>query len=451
MSSRPIIPKIKRKPPPVVDIDDLDTVLDNAKDNTRYPTPDPSDPFAPLWVLRTRNSNNSLKQALAIPIDASQAHRRAKSTPPSAISFPATDNFIAAAENNVDLDPPANSKWHQRLLSTKRVVKASTPIPALESLDSSYVHIPSPLPLSSFPTPAQLAHAASLPLIAPSGLRIPFSSLFTSPYPTLIIFLRHFWCPHSQDYVASLARHLPFLNSSVHIVLISNGAPAFIPKYLSLFGLEECEMYTDPTCAAYRALGLSTVSDSKTAVDRDHRAPAANSKSGGGGGGGVGGMAKVVLRALKGGLPVWERGGNTDQLGGEFVFSPGEEVTCAYAHRMRSSKDHAPIQHVLAAAGPGQHFGQHYDDSVRDPTTGAKSEWTLLIYLTGIEDGVQGGETLFYKDERLTRGKPEVITAPLTRGTALLHRHGQECMLHEGSEVIQGNKYVLRSDLMFMN
>lgn len=24
--------------------------------------------------------------------------------------------------------------------------------------------------------------------------------------------------------------------------------------------------------------------------------------------------------------------------------------------------------------------------------TGAKSEWTLLIYLTGIEDGVEGGE-----------------------------------------------------------
>ncbi|KAG6898252.1 hypothetical protein C0992_002266 [Termitomyces sp. T32_za158] len=97
---------------------------------------------------------------------------------------------------------------------------------------------------------------------------------------------------------------------------------------------------------------------------------------------------------------------------------------------------------------PEQHFGKHYDDSVRDPISGAKSEWTLLIYLTGVEDGVEGGETLFYKDER---GKPqEVITAPLTRGTALLHRHGQECMLHEGSKVIKGNKYVLRSDLMFI-
>lgn len=41
---------------------------------------------------------------------------------------------------------------------------------------------------------------------------------------------------------------------------------------------------------------------------------------------------------------------------------------------------------------PGQHFGCHYDDAVRDPQTGARSEWTLLVYLSGVEDGVKGGE-----------------------------------------------------------
>lgn len=78
-------------------------------------------------------------------------------------------------------------------------------------------------------------------------------------------------------------------------------------------------------------------------------------------------------------------------------------------------------------------------------------------------------QTLFYKEER---GKPrQIISAPLTRGTALLHRwviqfayhrivfyhlmlltssHGPECMLHEGSTVEKGTKYVLRSDIMFM-
>jgi len=40
----------------------------------------------------------------------------------------------------------------------------------------------------------------------------------------------------------------------------------------------------------------------------------------------------------------------------------------------------------------GQHFGPHYDDSVKDPVTGALSEWTLLIYLTGGGQGVVGGQ-----------------------------------------------------------
>jgi hypothetical protein len=98
---------------------------------------------------------------------------------------------------------------------------------------------------------------------------------------------------------------------------------------------------------------------------------------------------------------------------------------------------------------PKQYFGLHYDDSVRDPETGAKSEWTLLVYLTGVEDGVQGGETVFQISDR--KGSTiETISAPLTRGMALLHRHGQECLFHGGSEVLSGTKYVLRSDLMFM-
>jgi alpha-1,3-mannosyltransferase len=42
----------------------------------------------------------------------------------------------------------------------------------------------------------------------------------------------------------------------------------------------------------------------------------------------------------------------------------------------------------------GQYFGPHYDDSVRDTVTAAKSEWTLLIYLSGTEDGVEGGEVI---------------------------------------------------------
>ncbi|KAF7304816.1 Fe2OG dioxygenase domain-containing protein [Mycena kentingensis (nom. inval.)] len=95
---------------------------------------------------------------------------------------------------------------------------------------------------------------------------------------------------------------------------------------------------------------------------------------------------------------------------------------------------------------PEQYFGPHYDDDCRDTMTGARSEWTLLIYLTGNEDGVEGGETLFYPK---AKGKDPIV-APLKRGSALLHRHGRDCLLHEGSAVRKGVKYVLRSDIMFL-
>ncbi len=32
-------------------------------------------------------------------------------------------------------------------------------------------------------------------------------------------------------------------------------------------------------------------------------------------------------------------------------------------------------------------------------------------------------------------------------GMALLHKHGQDCLLHEGREVMAGEKWVIRSDL----
>ena len=75
----------------------------------------------------------------------------------------------------------------------------------------------------------------------------------------------------------------------------------------------------------------------------------------------------------------------------------------------------------------GQLFRKHYDDSIT--SDGLTSEWTLLIYLSGLEDGVIGGETVF----DLVQGKKTTkeMVVPLNRGTALLHRHGHECMLRK--------------------
>ncbi|PVH93668.1 hypothetical protein DM02DRAFT_603687 [Periconia macrospinosa] len=133
---------------------------------------------------------------------------------------------------------------------------------------------------------------------------------------------------------------------------------------------------------------------------------------------------------------------------------------------------------------PGQHFAPHYDDSntlsFPPPTTTTTSPprtstalthhlipalttWTLLLYLTSCV----GGETVFYpssQDEPTGKkskkkkgkegsssvgvgGRSEPIVCEMEVGMALLHRHGRECLLHEGREVREGVKWVIRSDV----
>lgn len=41
----------------------------------------------------------------------------------------------------------------------------------------------------------------------------------------------------------------------------------------------------------------------------------------------------------------------------------------------------------------------------------------------------------------------EPLVVGLEVGMALLHKHGNECLLHEGREVTSGEKWVIRSDL----
>lgn len=110
--------------------------------------------------------------------------------------------------------------------------------------------------------------------------------------------------------------------------------------------------------------------------------------------------------------------------------------------------------------GPGQSFGKHIDDSV-EISFGVHTEYTLLIYLNGASMaavqgkqktapkgscGLVGGETIFYGN----RGKVVAKVVPKA-GRALLHRHGDACLEHEAARVTSGLKYILRSDVCFVD
>ena len=81
--------------------------------------------------------------------------------------------------------------------------------------------------------------------------------------------------------------------------------------------------------------------------------------------------------------------------------------------------------------GPGQRFAAHTDGCHRR-ANGEESLLTLMIYLNG---GTRGGETRF--ENAVVTPEP---------GLALIFDHD---LLHEGAEVLEGRKYVLRSDVMF--
>ncbi|KDP22345.1 hypothetical protein JCGZ_26176 [Jatropha curcas] len=107
----------------------------------------------------------------------------------------------------------------------------------------------------------------------------------------------------------------------------------------------------------------------------------------------------------------------------------------------------------------GQRFGRHIDESV-DLGDGKRTHYTLLIYLSGDSkakikkepngskdspsEPLVGGETVFYG----SRNGVVAEVAP-TEGMALLHIHGDKCMLHEARNVTKGVKYVFRSDVIF--
>lgn len=99
---------------------------------------------------------------------------------------------------------------------------------------------------------------------------------------------------------------------------------------------------------------------------------------------------------------------------------------------------------------PGHCFHQHYDESNKiqfgPDKIPAKTTWTLLIYLSVCG----GGETVFYPEGsgRKADKWPDPLSVEPEVGLGLLHRHGEDCLLHEGREVSSGEKWVLRSDLV---
>ena len=92
---------------------------------------------------------------------------------------------------------------------------------------------------------------------------------------------------------------------------------------------------------------------------------------------------------------------------------------------------------------PGQQFKRHKDGSA----TNELGQTSKLSYLVYLNDDCEGGSTTFldYRDVQGKREKFEFVVRPKT-GSALLFPHER---WHEGTPVLSGSKYVLRTDVFY--
>lgn len=94
---------------------------------------------------------------------------------------------------------------------------------------------------------------------------------------------------------------------------------------------------------------------------------------------------------------------------------------------------------------PSQFFDWHFDASYKRN----ESEFSLLTFMVYLNEGCEGGTTDFHmKNGRVLDDDPSIIKVKPEKGMALVFTHN---VLHRGTEIISGVKYVVRSDIMYRN
>ncbi|KAJ7188746.1 AhpC/TSA antioxidant enzyme-domain-containing protein [Mycena filopes] len=168
-----------------------------------------------------------------------------------------------------------------------------------------------------------------------SGAQVRFGSLFASQ-KVVVVFIRHFFCGLCQDYVSQLAA---LEAASTKLIIIGCGDFRVIEHYTQVTGFRG-SIYTDSTRQLYRTLGLI----SKLALTPSNQQKRSYVT------GRWLGIATPVLEVTSAKAPnLLGQQGPVLQLGGEFVFCPGNQ--CTFAHRMRHVEDHIEVVDLMEAAG----------------------------------------------------------------------------------------------------
>lgn len=143
-------------------------------------------------------------------------------------------------------------------------------------------------------------------------------------------------CPSCQDYMASIMKVTPdqLRALNLKLVIVGCGNWKMIQGYRKLLGGCTFPIVSDPTRALYKQFGMtrSSMSPGKRSAYIRH-----------------GNAANVAVSLKRNMAMPLKNPGDLNGLGGEFVVGPGME--CSYAHRMRTTRDHAELNDILKAIG----------------------------------------------------------------------------------------------------
>lgn len=124
----------------------------------------------------------------------------------------------------------------------------------------------------------------------------------------------------------------------------------------------------------------------------------------------------------------------------------GRRLSPLLSHRINTYRYDRGDEFNLHIDGDWPGFGLSADGSRMAQWAGTHSMLTMLLYLNGAEDGLQGGDTTLYD-----RGELRAAVTPRS-GRALFFRHGsnRDSVLHAG-DTLTGDvpKYVARINVMY--
>ncbi|KAK7062871.1 hypothetical protein VNI00_000368 [Paramarasmius palmivorus] len=202
-----------------------------------------------------------------------------------------------------------------------------------------------------------LQKASEIEVWDSSGIKIKFGSIFATQ-KTIVVFIpssSYMANPdilrvirtlllRGKNYVVQLAGvpTLALQEAGTEIVLVGCGEWQGIKFYAEKTGFKG-RMYAEPSRELYHALGMNIETLALTPAGQEKRSYVSGTIAGN--------VIKGTLDFLKNPTLIGKQG-NVSQIGGDFVFGPGNK--CSFAHLMQHTEDHVEVAELM------KHAGVHY-------------------------------------------------------------------------------------------